>query len=323
MFRTAKRGWLISYMPKGLNIKIADLVFSLQPKGEIQGFSIDNRYLDFITRDAPDIILKVKKNPLALKQARNPPLAKGSPRGEAEGRRGGAKQKFETSTWGYSRFKGKRIFSFFSSAQDRRPERILFLTSAKRGEIILPEGAKLKNGFLPNPFAYPLDEILLINLLQAKQGALIHSCGFTYQEKGYLFIGSSGAGKSTLARILSTNNQGLILGDDRTVVRKKNGCFRAYGTPWCGEAGFRSAGQAGLKGLLFLKQDSKNNLCRLSPAQAASRLIQCSFLPFWDKAGISSSLKICAELAVSIPAFLFSFRPHKSALDLLKEKLLR
>lgn len=300
MLRTDKRGWLISYMPKGLNIKIADVVFSLQPRGELKGFFIDQRCLDFITPDAPDIILEVKKKPFDLQKT---------------------KSKFEASTWDYSRFKGKRIFSFFSSAKDRRPERILLLTSDKKGEIILPEDTKLKNGFLPNPFAYPLDEILLINLLQAKQGALIHSCGFTYQEKGYLFIGSSGVGKSTLARILSTNNQGLVLGDDRIVVRKKNGCFRAYGTPWCGEAGFISAGQAGLKGLLFLKQDSKNNLCRLSPAQAAARLIQCSFFPFWDKAGISSSLKICAELAGSIPAFLFSFRPHPSALDLLKEKL--
>lgn len=287
-------------MQNGLKIKIADTVFSIIPKAGLKGLFIDSRYADFITGDAPDIILEVKKKPFF--SARHI-------------------KRFDALTWDYSWFKGKHIFRFSLSIKNKCPGRILILASdIKKGEIILPETAKLKNGFLQNPFDYPLDEILMISLLHRKQGLLIHSCGFAYRSKGYLFIGSSGAGKSTLARILQANNKGgFLLSDDRIIVRKKNGCFYAYGTPWHGDVNVCSPEKAPLKKIFFLKHAKENTVKKITPTEAISRLIVCSFPTFWDKKGMEFTLNFCAELAEKIPCYELGFVPDEGVLEFVKD----
>lgn len=310
-------------MSQDLNLKIADIVFTILPTGFIKGFSLDKTSIPFKTGEnnppmppffkggskggfseqKADIVLTVKRQSL--------------PRIRCTGCR------FDASTWDYFQANERHIFNFSYSSRNKRPQRILVLEpDFKRGEIILPKVVRNKNGVLRNPFAYPLDQVLTITLLYQKQGILVHSCGFVYEKKGYIFIGSSGAGKSTLAKILEKDKGVLILSDDRIVVRKKDECFYIHGTPWHGTAGIVSPEKAPLRGLFFLKKDERNLLQRLSVLDTVSRLIKCSFPPFWDKVGIASTLKICEDIATSIPCFEFSFLPDNTALEMIKERFL-
>jgi len=171
-------------MSEGLNLKIADFVFSILPARTIKEFSPDKNYIPFITEGKADIVLKVSK--------------KKSPRNQ------GDEYSFITSPWRYYQDQKRHIYNFFYSVKKGFSERVLILEpDFKKGEIILLP--YLKGPVLRNPFSYPLDELIIINLLCRKYGLLVHSCGFVYKDKGYLFIGSSGAGKSTMARILDRN----------------------------------------------------------------------------------------------------------------------
>ncbi|MBN1260708.1 MAG: hypothetical protein JXB35_08510, partial [Anaerolineae bacterium] len=82
---------------------------------------------------------------------------------------------------------------------------------------------------------YPLDEILVVNLLAKGRGVLLHSCAVDDDGHGTLFLGESGAGKSTTARLWSEAGV-RVLNDDRVIVRQSGGRFWAYGTPWHGDA---------------------------------------------------------------------------------------
>ena len=286
-----------------MKLKVAGLVFSILPTGTIRRFSLDEDYVAFKTDDEPQVVLETTRKELPFTKYR--------------------KQVFNAYTWDYYQAEERHVFNFFYSPENRCPERRLVLEpDLKRGEIILPKVVRNKNRVLRNPFAYPLDQVLTITLLYQKQGILIHSCGFVYKEKGYLFIGTSGAGKSTLAQILGKDKGGLILSDDRIVVRKRDECFYIHGTPWHGTAGIVSPEKALLRGLFFLKKGERNLLQRLSIPDTVSRLIKCSFPPFWDKVGMASTLKICEDIATSIPCFEFSFLPDDRAFDLIRDKFL-
>lgn len=288
-------------MPEGLRLKIADIVFSILPTSTIKKFSLDKNYIPFKTGDEPEVVLK-----LGIDFESVP-----------------TRQIFTTDTWDYCQTDGRHIFNFSYSSKNNHPERRLVLDNDfKAGEIILGKTVRSRDGILRNPFSYPLDQLLMISLLPQMQGFLIHSCGFIYKDKGYLFVGSSGAGKSTLSKILEKKKGVHVLNDDRIVARKKNGCFYIYGTPWHGTEEIVSSEKAPLKGLFFLKKDKENSLKKISLSDTVSRLIKCSFLPFWHREGIASTLKICEDIATSIPCFELSFLPDDSVFEMIKERFL-
>ncbi|TET41088.1 MAG: hypothetical protein E3J63_02515 [Elusimicrobia bacterium] len=112
-----------------------------------------------------------------------------------------------------------------------------------------------------------------------------------------------------------------ILSDDRMIIRKKNARFWIYGTPWHGDARVYSPETAHLEKIFFLKHARKIMLKKLSPVEATSRLIVCSFPTFWDKKGMEFTLRFCAELVKKIPCYELGFVPDESILDFVGGKI--
>ena len=168
------------------------------------------------------------------------------------------------------------------------------------------------------PFQYPLDEIITINLLSRNYGILAHACGISDSGQGILFVGSSGTGKSTLANLFKSEEDVIVLNDDRIIIRKIDGRFFVFGTPWHGDSKVCSPEEAPLEKIFFLQHARKNKVKKIDPIKAATRLIVCSFPPFWDKNGMEFTLDFCAELAQKIPCYELDFVPDKRVLDLVK-----
>jgi len=193
-------------------------------------------------------------------------------------------------------------------------DRTMVLTSDfTSGEIYI---VKNRDDF---PFAYPLDEILMINLLGRKRGILMHACGVRNRNgRVILFAGSSDAGKSTMANLWKSKRAVTVLNDDRIIVRKKKACFWAYGTPWYGDVKVCSPEKAPLEKVFFLKHSKNNTIRKTIPIEATSRLITCCFPTFWDKKGMEFTLSFCAELAQNVPCYELGFIPDKSIIEFLK-----
>ena len=171
-----------------------------------------------------------------------------------------------------------------------------------------------------NPFSYPVDQLLLIFLMAWHKGALIHSAGGVLGGLGYLFAGVSGAGKSTLSRCLIERGYEM-LSDDRMIVRKMDGEFRAFGTPWAGEADIAGRGNLPLGGIFFLCQSRENKVRDLNPSRAAERLMPVTSIPFFDRETTNDILSFCEDLVTHIPAYELCFRPGAEIVDLLEEFL--
>jgi hypothetical protein len=170
-----------------------------------------------------------------------------------------------------------------------------------------------------DPFAYPLDEVLMINFLARRRlGMVTHACGLSDQGRGLVFCGVSGAGKSTLARLWEKTGV-TLLSDDRIILRRQEPRALIYDTPWHGDANIASPQGAPLERLYFISHASCNRLSPLAPREAASRLLVRCFPPFYDRQGMDNTLEIISWIVERIPCYDLGFVPDESITALIRD----
>jgi hypothetical protein len=168
-----------------------------------------------------------------------------------------------------------------------------------------------------NPLDYPLDEVLLANLLGRGRGVELHSCGvIDAQGRGHLFVGVSGAGKTTTARLWEGAASGIV-SDDRVIVRERDSAMWMFGTPWHGEAELSMPEGVPLAGVYLLVQSDANALRDLEPAEAVARLFRCAFPLFYDGAALDFTLAFLAQLVASVPVRELRFTRDPSVVALV------
>jgi len=285
-------------MIDNLKLKIADIVFSLIGEGGIHRLKDNALYHLFLTEGDSEVILRFRHDS-AFQGDKN--LL-----GEIL---------FDTQpNWRLCYSNKKYIFQ-------TRDRTAILTPDFTSGEIYITKNPR------SFPFTYPLDEVLMINLLAQERGVMVHSCGVSSKGQGLLFTGTSRAGKSTIANLWKSqiangrlqNEEVSILSDDRIIIRKMDGQFWMYGTPWHGDAKVCSPEKAPLERIFFLKHAKENTVKKIKPLEAASRLIVCSFPTFWDKKGMEFTLEFCAELAQKVPCYELGFVPDESVLDFVEE----
>ena len=285
-----------------MKVKISDIVFGIFSDHPPEMIHLELSYLDFICTEDTEITIFAKYNGLPQISLLD-------------------KDKIFDSEmiWSLYRLDGKNVFVMKSPASDMLPYRIaVFDTDFKHGEVYnyltLPEHSI--DGRLPNPLEFPLSEVLMICLLAKGRGLMIHACGIDDEGKGYLFAGNSTHGKTTMARLW--NDAGLILNDDRIVLRYKEGHFWMYGTPWHGDYTVVSPQGILMEKIFFLNHGIANRAERVAVTPAVSKLISRCFPPLWDTKGMQYTLNFCAQLVNAVPCYELNFVSNKSIVDFVR-----
>ena len=172
---------------------------------------------------------------------------------------------------------------------------------------------------IDNPVHYPLGQILLMYILAPKEGAMFHAAGLKLKGKGVIFPGKSGAGKSTLTRQFAAGGNTTLLSDDRIIVRKIGDTFRAYGTPWPGDAGIALNKNVPISGIFFLNHGSANRITAMKPQQALERLLPVTSIPWYDREIMPKILDFCEDLVLNVPAYELDFKPSAEVVDVLEK----
>jgi hypothetical protein len=276
---------------KNVTIRIADVAVSVE--GEVSG-EIAPAYLPFVCQG---------KNDLSLR------LHRGIPDIEV------GEQVFASPPiWTLYRENGKSLIRLFPEMADLQ-RTLLLLPHIQHADLYFADNC---TRFI-DPYFGPTMELLLMHYLAEGRGVILHGCGIVIDDRGILFLGESGAGKSTLARMWDLENGVDILSDDRVIVRKEGREFRAYGTPWHGEAAFGTPREAKLQQIFFLSHGKENFFKEMKRLDILSHLLTCSFPPLWDSQGMELVLDLFNQLATQVPCQELSFRPEKSALALVKK----
>jgi hypothetical protein len=280
-------------MPKILKIKTGDITTAIEwQSGQIE-FDIPQAYQPFIADGPGDIRLS---------------LHLGAPELEL-----GDKVFDCQPIWSLHRNSVESVIDIFDHHPNLR-RFLVFPPQLNRADLFFAA----PGGQFIDPFFGPTMELLMINYLSRGQGVIIHACGIEHNGNGLLFTGESGAGKSTLANMWKREKGVTVLSDDRTMVRYIDGEFRMYGTPWHGEAKFGSPRGVKLEKIFFLRHSQKNAVQPLSVNRSVLKLLQCSFPPYWDAAGMEFTMGFFEELTTRVPCHELAFEPDKRVIEVIK-----
>jgi hypothetical protein len=171
---------------------------------------------------------------------------------------------------------------------------------------------------------YDFLQVLLINYFALKKkGIFTHSIGAKDLDgRGFLFAGKSGAGKSTTARLWHKHSKAMVLNDDRIIVRKKNGKFFIYGSPWHGEFSDYLVSRiesAPLEKIFFIHHAPENTAREITQKEAFNLLYPALFPTFWDKGCLENIVSFCQDLIRSVPCFSLGFVNDKKIIDFVRK----
>lgn len=168
-----------------------------------------------------------------------------------------------------------------------------------------------------NPYA--IDSVLRIvhTLMLAPEGGfLLHASSAVRNGKAFLFSGVSEAGKTTIARLAPPD--ATLLTDEASYVRKVDGRYFAYGTPFAGEFGEPGKNiSAPVAALYLLEKAAENRIEEMEPARAVQRLLR-NILFFAHQAEMVRQVfeSACAFVA-AVPVYQLSFFPDQRVWELI------
>ena len=135
-------------------------------------------------------------------------------------------------------------------------------------------------------------------------GMMLHASAVELDGGAYLFSGPCGMGKSTHTRLWQREfPDAKIFNDDKPALRRIDGKWFAYGTPWSGKNHININMKAPLRGICFLKRGTENSIRRLSPTEAVSRLIHQTMRIFNNETDLDLMLACVGQLATEIPIY--------------------
>ena len=169
-------------------------------------------------------------------------------------------------------------------------------------------------GLDPKYIAYMDSGWLFYCKLLKLGGMMLHSSAIELNGRAYLFSGPSGMGKSTHTRLWQQiYPSARVFNDDKPALRKIDGVWYAYGTPWCGKDGININMKVPVAGICFLRRGEENKIRRLPKIEAAAAIITQTLRRFGTPEGLGVMTDIVDELIGDIPVFELINRPEPEA----------
>jgi hypothetical protein len=123
---------------------------------------------------------------------------------------------------------------------------------------------------------YSIDSVLRILhtlLLTSEAGFLVHAASVVRNGRAFLFAGVSGAGKTTIAKLAPPD--AILLTDEISYVRRQQGQYYAFGTPFTGElARLGENLRAPLAAVYLLAKGPENTIEPMTVADASCALLR-------------------------------------------------
>ena len=170
-----------------------------------------------------------------------------------------------------------------------------------------------------NIWNYLAFEDVLIN----HQAFILHSSFISWQNNGILFTAPSGTGKSTQADLWKKYEDADIYNGDRTIIRKIDGKYYGFGSPYAGSSGIYRNESAPIKAIVVIEQGPDNVIRRLHGREAFLPLFRETLMNTWNKEYMEKMTDLLMDAACQIPIYHLSCRPDQDAINTVKNEILK
>lgn len=167
----------------------------------------------------------------------------------------------------------------------------------------------------PDELEYVATGALFFAKLLQFDGIGLHASAVVYEGNAYLFSAASGVGKSThvqMWRRLFGIEKTDVLNDDKPSLRKIDGRWFAYGTPWSGKTNLNVPARVPLRGIAFLERADENWIRPISPNDALYSFLNQTLRPF-GRRDMSIALDRSVDLLENVPIFRLGCLPNVEA----------
>lgn len=112
-------------------------------------------------------------------------------------------------------------------------------------------------------------------LMDKYDGFFFHCSAVAVENRAIMFTAQSGTGKSTHRGLWVKNykDRVVVINDDKPVVRKTDGVFFVYGTPWQGKENLGCNIKVPAKALCLLSRSKTNSICKAGTAAVVARMM--------------------------------------------------
>lgn len=155
-------------------------------------------------------------------------------------------------------------------------------------------------------------------------GFMLHSSAIRCGGGAYCFIARSGVGKSTHAGhwISLLGERAEYINDDKPFVRRTNGIFSVYGSPWRGKHKFGGNISAPLAAICYIVRDTENYVLTPEKSDAFFRLFEQTIRPA-DKEHIVALLDLLGDFISSAPVYEVHCTPDITSAEKAVETILK
>ena len=144
---------------------------------------------------------------------------------------------------------------------------------------------------------------------------LIHASLVRCYGYGYAFIAKSGTGKSTHTSLWLKHIEGCdLMNDDNPIIRIIDGTPYIYGSPWSGKTPCYRNTKARLGAITQIARAPHNQIEKLSPTEAFSKILPACSSMKWDKTIFKNTYGTIIKLIeCSGNNYILQCRPDKEA----------
>lgn len=144
-------------------------------------------------------------------------------------------------------------------------------------------------------------------ILENYNGFFFHSSSLMLDDEAYVFTAVSGTGKSTHTALWRKlfKDKVVMINDDKPIIRKKDGVFYVYGTPWMGKSDIGNNVKAPVKAVYILQRGEKNSAVRVKPGAVFKNILEATVVPT-DRRNMEKLLELLDEFFSSVPLFLLT-----------------
>ena len=163
------------------------------------------------------------------------------------------------------------------------------------------------------------DSLALESTIIKQNVFILHSSFINYKGKAILFSGDSGVGKSTQASLWEKYRNVEQINGDRAFIRKKDGIWYAYGSPFSGSSKIYKNECYPIEAIVMLKQAKQNKVKCLNKSESFKSVITQVTINRWNGDFYNKVIDLVDELIDDIPVYLLECLPNEGAVNLLDD----